>query len=304
MPRLTAEMDGRLLDLLKRGLPGWKIATLKQRLKNGLVSIDGSPVYSGMTDVPAGTAIVIDPVAPPPSAHFPIGLGEPPLPVLYADDYLVAVDKPSGLLSVATDREKNLTAIRLMREWLAGMDREDRRELHAAHRLDRDASGVLLFTRSLSLKRDLARHWSTFEKVYAAVVDGAPPRKEGSVDEPLWEDRGLFVRIATEGGERALTHYRLVRGSGKRSLLEVRLGTGRKHQIRVHLAHLGCPIVGDTRYGVSKASRLALHAHRLCLRHPHDDRALEITAPIPHLFARMLRQRAPTPAKKRGRAGS
>ena len=289
MPRFEAEKDDRILELLKRRLPGWKVSTLKQRLKNGLVLCAGKSILSGTAPVAAGETVEILAKPPNPSAFLPTGLGEAPLDVLYADDSLLAVDKPFGLLSVATEWEKELTAVRLMREWLVGLEREEQRELHAAHRLDREASGVLLFARSLEIKRKLAASWHQFEKTYLAVVDGAPQEPEGSVDAELWEDRGLFVRVAgRKGGENALTHYRLLRTTGRRSLLEVKLGTGRKHQIRVHLAHLGCPIVGDLRYGVSKASRLALHAHSLRLLHPDDGRTVVITATVPTVFQRML----------------
>ena len=289
MPRFQADRPERVLDLLKRRLPGWKTPTIKQRLKNGLVLRGGAVVHSGAELLEPGEVLEVLAVPPRPAAFLPIGLGEPPLDILYADDHLVAVDKPSGLLSVATEREKTLTAMRLMREWLLGMARDSQRELHAAHRLDREASGVLLFARSLEMKRQLAASWRKFEKIYLAVVDGAPPGREGSVDAPLWEDKGLFVRVADgRAGEKALTHYRVLRTVKGRSLLEVRLGTGRKHQIRVHLAHLGCPIVGDLRYGVSKAPRLALHAHRLRIFHPVDGREVEISAPMPVQFKRML----------------
>ena len=289
MPRFQVDRSEKVLDFLKRRLPGWKTPTLKQRLKNGLVLRDGAPILSGAETLRAGETVEVLAIPPSPAAHLPIGLGEPPLTVLYADDSLLAVDKPSGLLSVATEREKNITAIRLMREWLLGMERESGRDLHAAHRLDREASGVLLLARSLEIKRKLASAWRSYEKIYLAVVDGVPDQRSGTIDVPLWEDKGLFVRAGDKGrGEAALTQYRVVKKVRGRALLEVRLGTGRKHQIRVHLAHLGCPIVGDLRYGVSKASRLALHAHRLCLFHPVDGRAMEITAPIPSQFKKML----------------
>lgn len=289
MPRFTVEHSGGMLDALKNHFPDWKVTTLKQRLKNGLVLRNGAPVVSGAEVVEAGDVIQILAAPPRPAAYLPAGLGEPPMDVLYADDCLLAVDKPSGLLSVATEREKNLTAIRVMRDWFMGFERDERRELHAAHRLDREASGVLLFTRSLALKRQLAASWSRFDKTYLAVVDGTPAAEEGSVDAPLWEDKGLFVRVSESGaGEHALTHYRVLKKSRGRSLLEVRLETGRKHQIRVHLAHLGCPIVGDLRYGRSKAPRLALHAHKLRLLHPIDGRSVEIVAAIPAQFKKML----------------
>lgn len=298
MPIFTAPEAGTLLELLKAHFPDWKTQTLRERLKHGLVTVNGKAAVSGGLRVKAGVTIEIAAKPKPVMSRdfFPDGLGEPPLPLLYADADLLAVDKPSGLLSVATEREREETAVHLMREWLAGAPRGNRTErtepaptVHAAHRLDRDASGVLLFARSLEIKRRLAAEWRNFEKIYLAVTDGAPAEKEGTVDTPLWEDKGLFVRKARPGaGEAALTRYRVLKQVGGRSLIEVELGTGRKHQIRVHLSQLGCPIVGDLRYGVSKARRLCLHAHHLKLARPSDGKAITITAPVPALFKREL----------------
>lgn len=292
MPRIQADRSERIIDALKRHLPDWKTPTLKQRLKNGLVLRDGVPVRSGAEMLREGDVLEILAAPPRPAAFLPVGLGEPPMEILHADEALLAVDKPSGLLSVASERERHETAIHLMREWLQGLEREGKRELHSAHRLDREASGVLLMARSLEAKRKLAADWHRFEKVYLAVTDGIPRQEEGVIDVSLWEDKGLFVRVSESGaGERALTRYRLLRKAGRRALLEVQIETGRKHQIRVHLAHIGCPIVGDLRYGVSKAQRLALHAHRLRLFHPDDGRQLEIHADMPPEFKRMLAKR-------------
>lgn len=140
------------------------------------------------------------------------------------------------------------------------------------------------------MKRRLAASWRKYEKIYLAVTDGVPEPGEGRVEVPLWEDKGLFVRPAEKGGgEAALTLYRVLRRNRGRALVEVRLGTGRKHQIRVHLAYLGCPLVGDLRYGVSKARRLALHAHVLRIVHPADGKVVEMTAPVPDDFRKMLK---------------
>ncbi len=289
MPRCTVEEASGILEQLKKHFPDWKTSTLKQRLKNGLVLLNGKPVNSGAEPASVGDVLEILAAPPRPQAFLPTSLGAPPIPLLYADDSLLAVDKPSGLLSVASEREKQLTAVRLMREWLADLTEPEARELHAAHRLDREASGVLLFARSLELKRRLAAAWSKFEKTYLVVVDGVPSQKDGTINVPLWEDKGLFVRVSQDGGgERAITHYRVLRERGGRSLLEVKLETGRKHQIRVHLAHLGCPVVGDLRYGVSKAPRLALHAHKLRLFHPETAREINLIAPIPKEFAKFV----------------
>lgn len=305
MPRFHVQRPGQLLDILKRQATGWKISTLKQRLKHRLILIDGHPAQSGAQRVEAGMEIEILPAPVQPAAFFPPGFGPPPIPVLYADEYLIAVDKPSGLLSVASEREKNQTAVRLMRDWFrAGVANHpsdddvtaDSMTIHAAHRLDREASGVLLLTRGLAVKRALAAAWHDFEKVYNAVADGVPENREGTIELALWEDRGLFVRPA-ENGVPAITHYRLLKRNGQRSLLEIRLETGRKHQIRVHMASIGCPLVGDRRYGMSKAPRLGLHASCLRIVHPVTGKAIEIASPTPPALKKML---ASSPFHKKG----
>lgn len=293
MPILTADAEETLLDFLRRHLPEWKTTTIRQRLKHGLVRRNGEIAVAASTILSPGDSVEVLHLPPRPEFSFPAGLGPPPVPILFADAALLAVDKPSGLLSVASEWEKQLTAVRLLRDWLAGLEREGERELHAAHRLDRDASGVLLLTRSLAMKRSLAAVWSTFEKTYLALADGVPDAPEGDIDVPLWEDKGLFVRTTEPGrGEKARTSYRVLKTRGRRSLLEVKLGgTGRKHQIRVHLAHIGCPIVGDSRYGVSKGARLGLHASVLKITRPDDGRELVVRAATPDWFQRVLRQK-------------
>jgi 23S rRNA pseudouridine1911/1915/1917 synthase len=289
-PSLTVEKGMALRSFLRFGLPGWKAGTVRRRLRQGLILLDGKAVRRDDIRLAPGQVVEILSRPDNPAGIFPAGLGEPPLELLYADSALIAVNKPSGLLSVASERERERTAVRLMRDWLGGLKRDDLRELHAAHRLDRDASGILLFARSLDVRRRLVADWRNFEKKYLAVTDGVPPATEGSVEIPLREDKCLFVHMAGEGGgEKARTRYRLLKSSGGRSLLEVSLDTGRKHQIRVHLAHIGCPITGDRRYGGSKAPRLALHAAELRLVHPDSRRSLIIRAPAPPVFSRLLR---------------
>ena len=289
MPSFTVDQETDLRSFLRRRLPDWRSSTLRLRLRNGLILVDGDKASRFSAVLSPGQELRILSAPPDRTGTFPSGLGPPPLRILYADPWLVAVDKPSGLLSVATEREKTRTAVRLMREWLSGLARPEERELHAAHRLDRDASGTLLLARSLETRSRVVAGWRGFSKFYLAVVDGCPPDPEGRLDAPLREDRGLFVRTADAGeGREAVTHYRLLLRRKRRSLLEVRLDTGRKHQIRVHLADLGCPVAGDRRYGGSKARRLALHAGEMTLTHPADGRRLHIKSETPPELARIL----------------
>jgi 23S rRNA pseudouridine1911/1915/1917 synthase len=209
------------------------------------------------------------------------------LTLLHVDDDLVAIDKPTGLLSVSTDDERDRTALAMLRAQLPPAKDGP----WPAHRIDRETSGVLLFARSRAMRDAVQAAWGDVEKDYAAVVDGHPEPADGVIDRPLWEDGNLRVRVGDHPDARpARTRYRTVERGPARALLEVGLDTGRKHQIRAHLAWLGHPIVGDDRYG-TKGPRLCLHAQRLALRHPRDGRPLVLEAAVPREFAAVLAAR-------------
>jgi 23S rRNA pseudouridine1911/1915/1917 synthase len=210
------------------------------------------------------------------------------LAVLFVDDELCAIEKPAGLLSVAGDDGSGRTAHALLRAQL-GRGRDV--DLWPVHRLDRETSGVLLFARTLAARDAVQANWSASTKVYAAVVEGHPEPPAGTIEQPLWEDGNLRVRVgAHEGARPARTHYRTAERAEARAQLEVELDTGRKHQIRAHLSWLGHPIVGDDRYG-ERGPRLCLHAERLELPHPSDGRRLVIASMVPRAFAASLRAR-------------
>ena len=161
------------------------------------------------------------------------------------------------------------------------------------HRLDQETSGLVLFAKSESVKRLLQDAWPSVEKIYCAVVRGQPTPEQGTVNSYLKEDPvSLKVSASSRPRERsrlATTHYRVLKTHGGFSLVEIRLGTGRKHQIRVQLAGLGCPVVGDRRYGTQsqECNRLALHASEMRLVHPLTDERLNFTSPLPKAM-RML----------------
>ena len=156
------------------------------------------------------------------------------------------------------------------------------------HRLDRETSGILLFARSRAVQDEVQAAWKSVSKTYLAIVEGHPEPAEGVVDQPLWEDRSLSVRVGSRADSRdARTRYSTLEAGRSRTLLEVQLDTGRRHQIRVHLAWLGHPVVGDERYG-GPGPRLGLHALRLGLTHPGDGRTLTLVAPPPESFSALL----------------
>ncbi|HVS18915.1 MAG TPA: RluA family pseudouridine synthase [Planctomycetota bacterium] len=276
--RLRVERSGTLLERLAEHLPGWHKRTLRQRLKLGCVRVNGVPVTRADHPLEAGDEVaVLDEHDAPTPARAPGGVA-----LLHVDDELVAIDKPVGLLSVASPRERGRTALALVGAALGRPERPER--LWPVHRLDRETSGVLLLARSREACESVRAEWDRARQTYLAVVEGEPAQESGTIDAPLWEDRNLFVRVGRAPGAReARTRWRVIERGRGASLLEVELDSGRRHQIRAHLAHLGHPVVGDPRYGTG-AARMGLHALRLEVPHPRHGRELVLEAPPPAGF--------------------
>lgn len=274
---LVVDAPERLLQFLRRSLPGWKRSTLEQRLRAGAVRVNGATRRSNDFVAAGDQVLVGDRDEAEVEREAPAGIV-----ILHVDDDLVAIDKPAGLLSVASEREKETTAQALLREHLSRPG--ERARLWPVHRIDRETSGVLLFARSAEMQDAVQAAWERAKKTYLALVEGRPTPPDGVIDQPLWEDQALFVRVGRHPEAKlARTRYATRASHGARTLLEVELETGRRHQIRAHLAWLGHPIVGDRRYG-TPGPRMGLHAWRLELDHPSDDRRLELTAPSPDGF--------------------
>lgn len=273
--RCVASSTGPLLQQLAAHFPAWSRNTLRQRLQLGCIDVNGMLVVRPDHLLQPGDTVEIR------------GKGEarlarrsgPLLPILFDDEWLLAIDKPVGLLSVASNDEKVRTALVMAREQVGRPGHAA--TLWPAHRLDRETSGVLLFARSREVCDRVQASWPETTKMYLAVVEGHPEPPAGTIDEPLREDENLRVRWGAHPDAReARSRYTTLEVRRSRSLLEVELDTGRKHQIRAHLASIGHPVVGCDRYG-TRATRLCLHARRLVLPHPHEARLLVIEAPVP-----------------------
>ena len=204
------------------------------------------------------------------------------IPVLYQDRWIVVIDKPAGLLSVPAEKEA-MNAFHLLKFGLKTPS------LLPVHRLDRDSSGVLLFTRSklAEEKFNVMFEQHDLEREYHAIVEGHLPYKSGTWECYLREKENYDVEVTTEDkGRRAITHYEVIHYSKKLSYLRLLLETGRKHQIRVQAAHHGYPIVGDKRYGslMNPFKRLCLHAHSLSFTHPFTQKRVAFSSPSPFAF--------------------
>ncbi|MBK7643365.1 MAG: RluA family pseudouridine synthase [Planctomycetes bacterium] len=279
---LTVDEPGRLLDFLRASLTGWKRKTLEQRVREGCVEVNGAVVVRPHHVLGAGDRVCVGAA----------GTGVPPLAapegctILHHDEWLVAIDKPAGLLSVPLDGRRGRSALGLVRDALSRPGRPAR--LWPVHRLDREASGVLLFARTSEARDALQESWTQAHKLYLALVEGRPIPPHGVIETPLWEDAGLNVHAGKHADAKsARTRYRTLENVGERSLLEVELDTGRRHQIRVHLASIGHPIVGDPRYG-TRAGRMGLHAQRLRVEHPGRSEPIQFEAPVPAALRALL----------------
>jgi 23S rRNA pseudouridine1911/1915/1917 synthase len=261
--------------------------TLAQRaIRSGAIEVDGAGVKPSYRlegdEVVAGE--IPAPVTPTPEAE------DIPIEIRYSDDRVLVVSKPAGLVTHPAAGHHSGTlvnALLALGESLAGMDSI---RPGIVHRLDRETSGLLLVA-----KDDAARDYLVdairsrrVRRVYAALVRGRPPSESGTIEAPVGRhpaDRRLMAVVAT--GRPAVTHYRILGSNESVSLLEVTLETGRTHQIRVHLAHLGHPVVGDGVYGGRGAAaglgldRLFLHARLIAFPHPDDGRTVTVEEPLP-----------------------
>lgn len=282
----------RLGERLRLLFPHSSERSIKQWLINGRVRINGRVARDPRTPVGDRDRVNLSSSKSSAGAPFPSALT-----LVYEDGDLIVIDKPPGLLTIATERERERTVYRLLWNYLAGQDPPARPFI--VHRLDRETGGLLVFAKSPSAKRHLQAQFEarTTERIYVALVEGRVGDDHGSLESWLTEDRGLRVLTARRrqaGGrpdrraKQAITHYRVLERGSHSSLVELTLGTGRRRQIRVQLADLGHPIVGDLDYGSRRnpLRRLCLHATRLSFVHPASSTLVRFESPAPASFRR------------------
>lgn len=259
--------------------------SVKQWLALGRVRVNGTVERRGDANVADDARVVLGKPAPPPLPGA--------LRIVHQDDRLLVVDKPPGLLTIATERERERTAYRQLTTHLAAAagPRDRRQPLFVVHRLDRETSGLLVFARTPAAKRELQEQFArrTVERVYVAVVEGIVRSDSGTLRSRLREDAGRRVREAKrpEDGREAITRYRVLARGTQTTRVELRLTTGRRGQIRAQLAAMGHPIVGDAAYGSTRdpLRRMCLHATRLGFIDDGEARVFE--SPVPPSFLRL-----------------
>ena len=270
-------------------------AAVERMIERGAVRVDGAPAHKSLR-LAGGELIELAeeaqaaPAGPEPGSELAI-------PLAFSDEHVIVVDKPAGVVTHPAPGVIGPTLVASLRSLgLRGGDDEQRPGV--IHRLDRDTSGLLVMTRSDEAYEALGEQMRArqIERDYIALVRGRPPSRRGTIDAPIGRDRDDVGRMAVGGrAERpAVTHFELAEPLVGSSLLHLKLETGRTHQIRVHLAAIGHPVIGDTVYGVPGGQiglrRQFLHAARLSFTHPVDGRRMELTSDLPPDLAEALEQ--------------
>ncbi len=269
-----------LFEIVLQRYPDSSKTTIRSWLREERLLIDGKPASSLDTPLSQETSFSLAPKKKYISSRIEI---------LYEDKDLVVVDKPAGLLSVATDHQKTYCVHTILKR------RYHTRRVFPVHRLDRDTSGVLVFAYSEHSRDDLKKQFEahTIEREYYALVKGSPTPSQGTWKSYLVEEKNFFVRSTLDKrGKIAITHYSVLKTNGVVSLLRLSLETGRKNQIRVHAKDAGHPLIGDEKYNPSLSEeehRLCLHAGRLAFQHPRLEKKLEFKSPSPYFFERLVR---------------
>jgi len=210
------------------------------------------------------------------------------LDILYEDKDILVVDKPAGLLTVGTDNNKTRTAYYMLTDYVRKGNPRSRNRIFIVHRLDKSTSGVMVFAKNEEAKSRLQTQWKDTEKTYIAVVYGRLAKKEDVISSYLAESKAYVVYSTTDAtkGKLAHTAYKVLKESRQFSLLEINLLTGRKNQIRVHLADKGHPVAGDRKYGKAKdcVRRLSLHSKSISFKHPASGKQMTFETKVPNYF--------------------
>ena len=281
--KVTKECE--LLEFLLETFKNQSRNSVKSLLSSHRVSVDGAPTSQfNFKLYPEDTVIISNaPIRKKTRSN---------LPIIYEDDDIIVINKPSGLLSIASDNEKSSTAYRMLSDYVQQKDKHNR--IFVVHRLDEDTSGVLMVAKNVKIQQALQNNWNDIVKKrgYYAIVEGEMEKRSGTIKSYLKKNsQNLMYSSKKAGdGQLAITHYKVIKSNGTYSLLDVNIDTGRKNQIRVHLGEKGHYIIGDDKYGkpANPIKRLGLHAYELDLIHPFTGKLMKFTSPMPKEFGILM----------------
>jgi len=287
-PAQTVAQRSELLAYLFEAWPDTAKKQVRTWLKSGSVAVNGRVITQFNHALqPGDTVMIRDKGLAAPETKLAGGIR-----IRHEDADIIVIEKPAGLLSIASASEGEKTAYAALTDHVRRGNPRGRERVWIVHRLDRETSGLMIFAKNEAAKAALQDGWETVEKKYLAVVEGAPPKDAGRLESHLDESNPLKVYVAREGpGTRhAMTRYRVAKKGAATTLVELTLETGRRHQIRVQLAEAACPIVGDKKYGAqtNPVKRIALHASTLRFSHPVTRAGMRFDSPLPGEFGRLV----------------
>lgn len=287
-PPLKVTEPAELLPYLFAALPEVKRTKIRQWLKFGAVLINNVATTRFDAALRSGDVVTIRSEKEARESNLlPQGLK-----VLHEDADLMVIHKPENLLTIASEAEREETAYAYLTDYVKRGRPTSRERIWIVHRLDRETSGLMVFARTVEAKEALQQGWNDAEKGYLAVVEGSLKKPSGTMHSHLDENSPykVYPGPPSERTREAITHYRVLKSNADRSLVSLTLETGRRHQIRVQLAALGHPIVGDEKYEAKTdpARRLGLHSHTLKFIHPTTHQPLAFESPLPLELVRLV----------------
>jgi len=276
--RHQVKEDNLLIEELSLIFPNMSNNKIRKMLTNNRIELDGLVVNKAKKEVLAGSIILVKN-----KINISKKINEAKLDIIYEDDTLIAVNKPNKLLSVATNKLEKDTMHSRVLDYLRSKDSKS--WCWIVHRLDKDTSGVMVFAKNEDVKFTLQDQFSKniVKRIYVAMVDGKPYKESGRIENYVAEGKSLIVRECkktVKGARIAITNWEMMKHNDSHSLLELLIETGRRNQIRVHLAGIKCPVSGDKKYGsvTDPLKRLCLHAEHLIIEHPISFKKIKFSA--------------------------
>ena len=282
--KLIVKTEGELLKYLEENLDMPK-KRIKQYLTHGSIYVNNNRTTKYNYKLVPGMNITIDTDSKNKKTL--------PFEVLFEDDHIIVVNKPSGLLTIATEKEKDRTLYHIVREYLVSKDRTAR--VFIVHRLDKDTSGIVVLAKDEKTKNQLQENWNEYVTIreYVAVVHGHLKNESDKIVQKLKETKtNLVYPTKDEDGKEAITNYKVIKETDNYSMVSINIETGRKNQIRVAFQTLRNPIVGDKKYGDprDKETRLYLHANRLKMYYPELKKDILFETTTPNEFKKIMNQ--------------
>ena len=280
--KITVKKEGELLDYLYNNIDMPK-KRIKQYLTHGAIFVNNTKTTKYNYRILPGMTIMIDTDSKNKKTL--------PFDILFEDDHIIVVNKPSGLLTIATAKEKEKTLYHIVREYLVSKDKNAR--VFIVHRLDKDTSGVVVLAKDEKTKNKLQENWNEYVSLreYVAVVHGRLNKESDRIVQKLKETKTNLVYVSRDNeGKEAITNYKVIKENNDYSMVSITLETGRKNQIRVAFNTLHHPIVGDKKYSTIKdnESRLFLHANRLKMYYPEIRKDILFETSTPNEFKKIM----------------